>query len=64
MVGFIFGGTYALQRREQWLARAQESAPEERAPALVTAAEMQMRRGQNDAAVTTLEVRERVPQPA
>jgi HemY protein len=45
----------AVQRREQWLARAQESAPEERAPALVTAAEMQMRRGQNDAAVRTLE---------
>jgi HemY protein len=45
----------AVQRREQWLARAQESAPEERAPALVTSAEMQMRRGQNDAAVTTLE---------
>ena len=45
----------AVQRREQWLARAQESAPEERAPALVTLAEMQMRRGQNDAAVRTLE---------
>ena len=45
----------AVQRREQWLARAQESAPEERAPALVTLAEMQMRRGQNEAAVRTLE---------
>jgi HemY protein len=44
-----------VQRREQWLARAQDVAPEERAPALVTAAEMQMRRGQNEAAVRTLE---------
>ena len=45
----------AVQRREQWLARAQESAPEERAPALVTLAEMQMRRAQNEDAVRTLE---------
>ena len=45
----------AVQRREQWLARAQESAPAERAPALVTLAEMQMRRGQNEDAVRTLE---------
>jgi HemY protein len=45
----------AVQRRDQWLTRAQESAPQERAPALITLAEMQMRRGQNDAAVRTLE---------
>jgi HemY protein len=45
----------AVQRRDQWLTRAQESAPQERAPALITLAEMQMRRGQNEAAVRTLE---------
>jgi HemY protein len=45
----------AVDRRNQWLARAQEAAPEERAAALVTLAEMQMRRGHNEAAVQTLE---------
>ena len=45
----------AVQRRDQWLTRAQEAAPQERAPALITLAEMQMRRGQNEAAVRTLE---------
>lgn len=45
----------AVARRDEWLARAQEAAPEERAPALVTRAEMQMRRGQHEAALATLE---------
>jgi HemY protein len=45
----------AVDRRNQWIARAQESAPQERAAALVTLAEFQMRRGQNEAAVQTLE---------
>jgi HemY protein len=45
----------AVQRRDQWLTRAQEAAPQERAPALITLAEMQMRRGQHEAAVRTLE---------
>ncbi|MFO1393797.1 MAG: heme biosynthesis HemY N-terminal domain-containing protein [Steroidobacteraceae bacterium] len=45
----------AIDRRDQWLAQAQESAPEERAAALVTLAEMQLRRGQDAAAVRTLE---------
>jgi HemY protein len=45
----------AVARRDEWLARAQEAAPEERAPALVTRAEMQMRRGQHEAALSTLE---------
>ncbi len=45
----------AVDRRDEWLARAQEDAPEERAAALVTLAEMQMRRGQDAAALQTLE---------
>ncbi len=45
----------AIDRRDKWLAHAQENAPEERAAALVTLAEMQIRRGQNEAAVQTLE---------
>jgi HemY protein len=45
----------AVQRRDEWLALAQENAPGERAAALVTLAEMQLRRGQDAAAVQTLE---------
>jgi HemY protein len=45
----------AVDRRDEWLARAQEAAPGERAAALVTLAEMQMRRGQDGAALQTLE---------
>jgi len=45
----------AVDRRDEWLARAQEDAPGERAAALVTLAEMQMRRGQDDSALRTLE---------
>lgn len=45
----------AVDRRDEWLARAQEAAPGERAAALVTLAEMQMRRGQDAAALQTLE---------
>jgi HemY protein len=45
----------ATDRRDAWLARAQEAAPAERAPTLVTLAEMQMRRGQDAAALQTLE---------
>lgn len=45
----------AVARREEWLARAQEAAPEERAATLITRAEMQMRRGQHEAALATLE---------
>ncbi len=45
----------AVERRDAWLAQAQESAPGERAAALVTLAEMQLRRGQDAAAVQTLE---------
>ena len=45
----------AVDRRDAWLARAQENAPGERAAALVTLAEMQIRRGQDEAAVQTLE---------
>jgi HemY protein len=45
----------AVDRRDEWLRRAQESAPDERAAALVTLAEMQMRRGQDAAALQTLE---------
>jgi HemY protein len=45
----------ATDRRDEWLALAQEDAPEERAAALVTLAEMQMRRGQDAAALQTLE---------
>jgi HemY protein len=45
----------AVDRRDEWLARAQESAPAERAATLVTLAEMQMRRGHHEAALHTLE---------
>lgn len=45
----------AIERRDEWLSRAQEAAPDERAAALVTLAEMQMRRGQDAAALRTLE---------
>lgn len=45
----------AIGRRDQWLAQALERAPGERAAALVTLAEMQLRRGQDAAAVLTLE---------
>ncbi|MCE3284125.1 MAG: HemY protein [Steroidobacteraceae bacterium] len=45
----------ATDRRDEWLARAQEAAPAERAATLVTLAEMQMRRGQLAAALQTLE---------
>jgi len=45
----------AVERRDEWLARAQEHAPEARAAALVTLAEMQMRRAQDTAALQTLE---------
>jgi HemY protein len=45
----------AIDRRDEWLALAQEAAPGERAAALVTLAEMQMRRGQDAAALQTLE---------
>lgn len=45
----------AIERRDEWLALAQEAAPGERAAALVTLAEMQMRRGQDGAALQTLE---------
>lgn len=45
----------AIRRRDEWLARAQEVAPDERAAALITLAEMQMRRGQDNAALQTLE---------
>lgn len=45
----------AVERRDEWLSRAQEHAPEERAAALVTLAEMQMRRAQDEAALQTLE---------
>ena len=45
----------ATDRRDEWLSRAQEDAPEARAAALVTLSEMQMRRGQDEAALQTLE---------
>jgi HemY protein len=45
----------AVERRDEWLALAQDSAPAERAAALITLAEMQMRRGQDIAALRTLE---------
>jgi HemY protein len=43
------------ERRDQWLVRVQETAPDERAAALITLAEMQMRRGQDEVALRTLE---------
>jgi HemY protein len=45
----------AVDRRDEWLARAQDEAPEARVAALITLAEMQMRRGQDEAALRTLE---------
>jgi len=45
----------AVERRDQWLARAQEESPDARTAALITLAEMQMRRGQDEAALQTLE---------
>ena len=45
----------ATGRRDEWLSRAQEEAPEARAAALITLTEMQMRRGQDEAALQTLE---------
>jgi HemY protein len=45
----------ATERRDQWLQRAQEEAPEARTAALITLAEMQMRRGQDEAALQTLD---------
>jgi HemY protein len=45
----------AIDRRDEWLERAQEDAPGERAAALITLAEMQMRRAQDAAALQTLE---------
>ena len=45
----------SIERRDEWLARAQEYAPDQRAAALITLAEMQMRRGQDEAALQTLE---------
>jgi len=45
----------AVERRDEWLARAQDAAPGERAAALITLAEMQMRRGQDTDALQTLE---------
>jgi len=45
----------AVERRDEWLARVQDEAPEARVAALVTLAEMQMRRGQDEAALQTLE---------
>jgi HemY protein len=44
----------AVDRRDTWLAQAQEAAPAERAAVLVTLAEMKMRRGQDAAALQTL----------
>ena len=45
----------ATERRDEWLARAQDEAPEARVAALITLTEMQMRRGQDEAALQTLE---------
>jgi HemY protein len=45
----------ATDRRDDWLSRAQEETPEARTAALITLAEMQMRRGQDEAALQTLE---------
>jgi HemY protein len=45
----------ATDRRDEWLARAQQESPESRTAALITLAEMQMRRGQDAAALQTLE---------
>jgi len=45
----------ATERRDEWLARAQEETPETRTAALITLAEMQMRRGQDEAALQSLD---------
>jgi HemY protein len=45
----------AVDRRDEWLARAQEESPAARTGALVTLAEMQMRRGLDEPALQTLE---------
>jgi HemY protein len=45
----------AVDRRDEWVNRAREHAPDQRAPAMITLAEMQMRRGQDLAALQTLE---------
>lgn len=45
----------ATGRRDEWLARAREAAPTERAATMITLAEMQLRRGQHEAALRTLE---------
>jgi HemY protein len=45
----------AVDRRDEWLARAQDEAPDARIAALITLAEMQMRRGHDEAALQTLE---------
>lgn len=44
-----------VERRDGWLALALEAAPDEPAPALVTQAEMQLKRGALDAALDSLE---------
>jgi len=45
----------ATDRRDEWLARAQQETPGARTAALITLAEMQMRRGQDEAALQSLE---------
>jgi HemY protein len=45
----------AVDRRDEWLARAQDEAPDARIAALITLAEMHMRRGHDEAALQTLE---------
>jgi HemY protein len=45
----------ATERRDEWLTRAQEETPEARTAALITLAEMQMRRGQYEAALQSLD---------
>jgi len=43
------------ERRDNWLARASESAPDARAPVLITQAEFQIKHKQLEAALSTLE---------
>ncbi len=45
----------AVDRRDDYLARAEDEAPQARVAALITLAEMQMRRGQDEAALQTLD---------
>ncbi len=45
----------ATARRDEWLSRAQEETPEARTAAHITLAEMQMRRGQDEAALQSLD---------